>query len=83
MTALIKNIRLTRSSGERLQPGFYDMESGKVYLSRYRDGKLAPIHIEDGLPRQVAERLNINVIAGFVQKSSFYTRRQALALLAH
>jgi len=81
MTALIKNTRLTPANAARLQPGFYDMESGKIYLSRYRDGKLAPIHIEDGLPGQVVERLDINVIAGFVRQARFYTRKQALELL--
>ena len=64
--------------GRQLVPAFYDMESGLVYLSRYADGRLAPIHIHDGLPPEVAKRSELNVIAGFTLNKRFLTREQAV-----
>ncbi len=62
----------------RLQPAFFDMETGRIYLSRYTDGRPAPVHILDGLPAEVAQRTDINLVSGFVLEGRFLTRDQAL-----
>ena len=77
----IKNPVLTNSAAntaeEKFQPAYYDMESGVVYPSCYADGRPAPIHMLDALPVDVAKRVAINIIDGFVRKNRFYTREQA------
>ena len=65
-----------------LKPAFFDMETGRIYLSRYADGQEAPIHIYDGLPPQIMDRISINIVSGFVQDNKFLTRDQALSVLA-
>ena len=54
------------------------METGRTYLSRYSDGRPAPIHIHDGLPEAIQWRTEINIIPGFVRDGRFYTREQAI-----
>jgi len=34
-------------------PAFHDKETGSVYLSRFADGRPAPMHLLDGLPDDV------------------------------
>ena len=65
-----------------MAPAFYDMETGNIYVSRYSDGRVAPIHIYDGLPAEIVERADINVISGFVKDGEFMTREQAADFLA-
>jgi len=73
------------------RPGFFDRATGSVYLSCHPDGRLAPVHILDGLPdKLVIERTSSGqvaaikgtVIAGFVMDGQFYTREQAAHMLA-
>ena len=69
-------------------PAFTDHMTGAVYLSRFADGRQAPVHMLDGLPaelvmsrsrsgRVVAVRETVE--AGFVRDGEFYTRKQAAA----
>lgn len=69
---------------------FQDNATGNVYLSRFADGSLAPIHLLDGLPdelvlaRDSAGRIvtvKETVVAGFLHAERFYTREQAAGLL--
>lgn len=73
-----------RASG--FVPAFQDTLKGTVYLSRFADGRLAPIHVFDGLPadailertptRRVA-KVKPSITAGFVRAGQFYSREQA------
>jgi hypothetical protein len=76
--------RENRSEG--FLPAFYDTETGRVELSRFRDGIPAPMHMIDGLPdswvveRDSASRVKAikhTVISGFVRDGCFYTRSEA------
>jgi hypothetical protein len=67
-------------------PAFRDARTGVVYLSRFADGRLAPLHLLDGLPAAVVltdplsgqvVALKDSVTAGFVRTGRFYTRAQA------
>jgi hypothetical protein len=73
----------------RFTPAFRDEDTGRVELSRYANGSLAPMHLIDGLPREwVCARdavgrpaaLKATVVAGFVRDGLFYTREQAANL---
>lgn len=76
--------QVNRSSG--FSPAFQDTRTGNIYLSRFANGRLAPMHILDGLPEamitkrtdsgQVSETLE-SLVAGFVCDGCFYTREQA------
>ncbi len=79
-----------RCSGFR--PAFFDMASGYAALARFSDGRVAPMHLLDGLPDEwVLERdaagrvlaIKDSVIAGFVRNGRFYTREQAAAAALH
>ena len=67
-------------------PAFLDTGTGAVYLSRFADGRLAPVHVLEGLPlnfvlsRTPSGRVAAAVeslVAGFVRRGRFYTRLQA------
>ena len=67
-------------------PAYYDTETDTVYLSRFSDGRVAPVHVLDGIPRQLlhqgdTDELSGKVIVGFVFNDRFYTRGQALEAL--
>lgn len=73
-------------------PAFMDTETGEVYLARFADGRIAPMHLLDGLPQGlVIERdasgrstaVKHSVVAGFVCDGKFYTREQAAQSLAN
>jgi hypothetical protein len=73
------------------RPAFLESSSGKIYLSRFADGRPAPVHVLDGLPPAlVAERTPTgrvsatlrSVISGFVRGGDFYTREQTAKLMA-
>lgn len=78
-----------RSSG--FQPAFLDTQSGQIYLSRFADGRLAPIHLLSALPdsllilvSEADHRRSIKetVISGFMLNQRFYTRAQAAEHMA-
>jgi len=73
-------------------PAFFDSETGRSVLSRFADGRLAPVHLLDGVPAEwvVARdragrvrKVKASVIAGFVLDGWFYTREQAASVRVH
>jgi hypothetical protein len=78
-----------RRSGFR--PAFLDRATGRVYLSKFRDGSPAPVHLLDGLPRELVMQwtdggrvaaVQDSVVAGFVRDGRFLTRDEVAAELA-
>ncbi len=72
------------------RPAFYDRETGHIYLSRFADGRPAPVHLLHRLPREVVSdsesgaltlRIKLCLISGFVLRGQFYTRQQVARLL--
>src|SRR5512147_12502 len=66
-------------------PAFLDTVTGIIHLARFADGRLAPMHLIEGLPPELALKHDItgkctavkaSVIAGFVRDNLFYTREQ-------
>lgn len=73
-------------------PAFFDSETGRSVLSRFADGRVAPVHLLDGLPDEWVETrdrqgrvrsVRPGVIAGFVLDGRFYTREQAARAVLH
>ncbi len=72
------------------QPAFVDRETRAIYLSRFADGRPAPCHVLDGLPRELVlwrracgrvAAVKPSLVSGFVRDGCFYTREEA-ALVA-
>lgn len=72
-----------------LQPAFRDTSTGAVYLSRFTDGRPAPVHVWDGLPESAVSKrapdgrvaaLKQTVVAGFSREGRFYTREEAASV---
>ncbi len=72
-------------------PAFLDLETGSIYLSRFADGRPAPMHMLDGLPQEVVTQrtaegkvkaVKPSLAAGFVRQGQFYTRQQAATVMA-
>ncbi len=77
--------------GQDFHPAFLDSATGQVYLSRFADGRPAPMHLLDGLPDELVLQRNAQgrivavsrtVVAGFLHADTFYTREQAAQALA-
>ena len=75
---------------EGFRPAFQDLETGKIYLSRTRDGRCASLHLLDGLDDEVViarcpqgrvTAIKQSVVAGFIRCEEFFTRDQAAAAL--
>ncbi len=73
--------RHSRSQG--FSPAFLDTATGTVYMSRFRDGRPAPVHLLEGLPEELVTARTVGrvvvsarVTAGFVRNGQFYTREQ-------
>jgi hypothetical protein len=73
------------------QSAFLDCATGRVYLSRFANGKPAPVHLLDGLPEELVLQRSAEgrittvketVVAGFLYDEHFYTREQAARFLA-
>jgi len=67
-------------------PAYYDTETDTVYLSRFSNGTVAPVHVLDRIPRELlqqgeSDELSGKVVVGFVLNDRFYTREQALEAL--
>ncbi len=78
-----------RQAGFR--PAFMDVDTRRVYESRYADGRPAPFHLLDGLPDELVVARSDNgriaavkssVIAGFVRAARFYSREEAARCMA-
>ena len=70
----------------RFSPAFLDQETGRVLPSRFADGRLAAVHVLNGLPPElVVERspggrvrqVKPGVVPGFLRDGCFYTREEA------
>ncbi|VAW81288.1 hypothetical protein MNBD_GAMMA12-1498 [hydrothermal vent metagenome] len=71
-------------------PAYYDTQTDTVYLSRYKNGSVAPVHVLDSIPKELLsqsaanksstnnDELSQKVIVGFVFNNKFYTRAEAL-----
>jgi hypothetical protein len=73
-------------------PGYFDRHSGRTAMSRFADGRPAPVHVLDGLPDEwIAERdacgrvtkARAGVVAGFLRNGRFYTREEAARAASH
>ena len=73
------------------RPAFFDYASQKLHLSRFVDGRPAPMHLLDGLPDEVVVdrapggrvlRTRASLVAGFERKGMFYTRKAAARAVA-
>ncbi|MGC1954304.1 MAG: hypothetical protein WA970_17360 [Gammaproteobacteria bacterium] len=71
------------------RPAFLEAESGEIYLSRFADGRPAPVHVLDGLPSALVTKRTAtgrviatrgSIISGFVCAGQFYTREQTAKL---
>ena len=71
-------------------PAYKNLQTGVAVISRFADGRPAPVHVLEGLPDEwVASRdrhgnirrLFASVIAGFVREGSFYTREAAARII--
>ena len=78
--------RSEENAGLGFSPAFYDFATQKIYPSRFADGRLAPVHMLDGLPDEVViERTpagrvtsaKATLMSGFVRQGFFYTRAAA------
>lgn len=65
---------------------FRDTATGRVLLARFADGRPAPMHLLEGLPREWAlsfdevgcpSQLKSSIVAGFVRGRWFFTREEA------
>jgi len=74
-----------RASGFR--PAFLDFETGLIYASRFSDGRLAPLHLLDGLPDGVVVSrdsrgrvidVKSTIVSGFTRDGHFFTRDEAV-----
>jgi len=80
----------SRSYG--FNPAFLDEKTKTVYLARYPDGRIAPMHISNSLPDKLLAQKNVcgvvvsgteEVTAGFTKDGLFYTRAQAEKAVAY
>ena len=71
-------------------PAFLDTVTGITYISRFADGRPAPLHLLDGLPPAVVTRCTssgrvgaakASVVSGFLRGRRFYTRTEAAMAL--
>jgi hypothetical protein len=72
------------------RPAFQDRKTGRVYPSRFGDGRPAPFHLIDGLPQEVVAarnaagkviRVKDSVISGFTLSGCFYDRDEAAQIV--
>lgn len=77
---------------EGFVPAYFDRTSGQAVISRFADGRPAPVHVLDGLPEEwIAQKdaaghvtkVRAGVIAGFLRNDRFYTREEAVKALSH
>jgi hypothetical protein len=73
-------------------PAFMDLQTRTVYLSRFADGRPAPIHVLDGLPDEVVlsrhlsgrvASVKTSIVSGFMLEGRFFSRDEAATLAEH
>lgn len=78
--------RSQQNAGLGFQAAFLDCATMTIHLSRFRDGRLAPMHLLDGLPddvvvdRAASGRVlaaKATLVSGFERNGFFYTRSAA------
>jgi hypothetical protein len=78
--------RSQENCGLGFRPAFMDADTRTVYPSCFADGRPAPFHLIDGLPRELVvvrhspgrvAALKASVISGFVRENRFYSRDEA------
>lgn len=98
MKLLAHNQRFAGTAGvsaenraQGFRPAFFDIDKGSVHLSRFSDGRPAPVHVLDGLPGDVVVRrmhggrvvaVKPSLVSGFVRENRFFTREQAAVYAA-
>ena len=77
--------------GSGFVPAFLNRDTGETLPSAFADGRMATVHVLDGLPESVIVRRNRtgkvtavrgNIVAGFLRDNRFYTREQAADYMA-
>lgn len=92
-TLILENHRFQGSAGVSagnrhlgFRSAFRDRATDRIYLSRFADGRTAPIHLLDGLPEELVTARDAggrvvavkpSVEAGFEHGGRFLTREQA------
>lgn len=83
--------RSQENAGLGFHAAFLDCDTMTIYLSRFREGGLAPMHLLDGLPDEVVvERApsgrvlaaKSTLVSGFERNGFFYTRSAAARAVA-
>jgi hypothetical protein len=68
------------------RPAYFDFATGAIHLSRFPDGRVAPLHLLDGLPddavivRSACGRVvstKSSIVPGYERNGFFYTRSAA------
>jgi hypothetical protein len=79
--------RSQENRGSGFRPAFLDADTGLVHPSRFADGRLAPLHLLDGLPDGVVLargadgrviEVKASLVSGFSRDGRFYTRDEAM-----
>lgn len=77
-----------RASG--FKPAFRNIRTGEIVVSRFSDGRPAPVHVLDGVPkdwvvkrddRGHVRRVLATIVSGFLRHGRFYTREDAVRAL--
>jgi hypothetical protein len=83
--------RSQENAGLGFNAAFLDFDTMTIYRSCFRDGRLAPMHLLDGLPDEVVVAraasgrvvtAKATLISGFERKGFFYTRSAAARAVA-
>lgn len=78
--------RSEENRGSGFRPAFMDLETLAIHESRFADGRLAPVHVLDGLPDALVVArsatgkvlaVKASVVSGFVREARFYNRDEA------
>lgn len=70
---VLEKRRRPRHASAAFRPAFLDFATMAIYLSRFADGRLAPVHIADSLPPELLAKGTW--VAGFERDGFFYSRR--------
>ena len=81
-TAVKEPIEMSADAQMQLIPAFYDLQNDEIYISRFNDGNIAPMHVYDSLPDAVLTRDELNVVSGFLFNGQFLTGDQAYQQLS-
>ena len=72
------------------KPAYQNIRTGETVISRFSDGRPAPVHVLDGVPkdwvvkrddRGHVRRVLATIVSGFLRHGRFYTREDAVRAL--